>query len=506
MKKIFLLCIACFMSCFFQSAVLFAQDKTIDFDIKKKYKPLELVECGPDAFYLVCEESISHNLLSKGLFKFDANLNPVWPEPVVLKSPFSMLGGFSSMNLKVFAFKDPNNGDVTDFILRDNDVFQVMPDGEPRQLDTGISEKEMRKMAAAFTDANGLNIITLTGNKDFLSGSMNWYVVAPGTATPQKRTITLPLPSGIDKKNNSGWRLNEVSASGLYFYYVSFKNDLKDQSRPILLCHVIQVGPDGKAGNPVTLDPGLEKYTAMTVDFRQDEYPNLIVEEPACYETGLNGGGSWYHIPTDNAYMGIKIDAVASRIYAVTAQNEALKMDKDGTVNTDALGRAQPVKLLELTIFDLTGKKTAQTQLMHTPASLSPSDSHHYLANQVSIFPLPTQEGVGLKLLNNGDGVVWLMNPQGEQVNEIKIQPYTYREKTVRHYYDIFASAYFSLSDFNNAPYAAKEKSPVVQYFNKMEEKLKRDAYYLSLKDAEILASWDEKNHSMKLNAFKKGE
>lgn len=483
-------------------STLKGQDRKADFEIDGKYTPLEFVASGEDCFYLICEEEVARNVLSKAFFKFDKNLKPVWKEPVVLKNQFSMLGGMMGMYAKVFSYSNPADHSCTDYIFRDDAVFRVMPDGTPSELDTQIPKKELKHIAAVFTDVNGLNIITLTGAKDFPSGTMNWYTYAHDTQVLNQRTISLPQPAGIDKKNESGWRLNEATDSGLYFYYVSYKNEVKDQSRPILTCHVIPVDLKGKAGEMIDLDLGLEKYTAMSVNFQQDEYSNLTVYEPPVFRTGVNGGGTWYHIPTDNAFMGIKIDANSNRIYTITAQNDDLKIDRDGTISGDAFGRAQVVKSLELATFDLQGNKVADLSIGHQASKLKMADNYDYMATVVEIHPLSAAEGVVIKLVNNGDGIVWSINSLGELVRETKIQPYAYREKTARYYYDIYAATYFTNRDFDGSPYALKEESPVVQCFDSLDEKIKRESHYLSLDDYELLAVWDKKERVMKLNAF----
>lgn len=485
-------------------STLEGQDRKAEFEIAGKYTPLEFVASGEDCFYLICEEEVARNILSKAFFKFDKNLNPIWKEPVVLKNQFSMLGGFSGMYAKVFSYSNPVDHSCVDYIFRHNGVFRVMPDGTSSELDIQIPKKELKHTAAVFTNKYGLNIITLTGSKDFLSGTMNWYTFSHEDQALNKRTISLPLPVGIDKKNESGWRLNEATDSVLYFYYVSYKNEIKDQSRPILTCHVMPVDLKGKAGKMIDLDLGLEKYTAMSVNFQQDDYSNLTIYEPPIYITGTNGGGNWYHISTDNAFMGIKIDEHFNRIYTVTAQNDDLKIDRDGTVSGDAFGRAQLVKSLELVTYDLQGNKISNLSIGHQVSKLKMADNYDYMATVVEIHPLSAEEGVVIKLLNNGNGIVWSINSQGELVRETKIQPYSYREKTVRYYYDIYAATYFTNKDFDESPYALREESPVVQYFENLEEITKRESYYLSQNAYELLAVWDKKEHVVRLNAFNK--
>ena len=182
--------------------------------------------------------------------------------------------------------------------------------------------------------------------------SLNWYTWSHDKLAQRKRTIVLPLPENTDKDNESGWRLNEVTASGIYFCYVSYKNKQKDKNHPILACHVIQVDQNGKAGSMVNLDLEVKDYTMKPLGYAQDVYADLVSVQPPLYNTGPNSGGG-YSIPTDNAYLDVQIDEKAGRIFTVMAHiGKAAGMSLSG---------ATFFEFVQFTTFDLAGKLIAQS-------------------------------------------------------------------------------------------------------------------------------------------------
>ncbi len=477
----------------------FAQDKKLEFELKNKYTPIDFIE-GEDCFYMVCEERVMKNLLSKVVFKFDKDLNVAWKEPIVMKSSL-MKGELLGMSVDVFPYLNAADNKAIEYITKEKGIFQVLPDASLREIVANMPAKEAKnKISSLFLDANGLNILTIVGDETFPTGSMNWYTFAHSDLSQSKRTISLPLPSKTDKDNESGWRLNEVTDSGLYFYYVSYKNKVKDESRPILSCHVIHVDRDGKAGNIIDIDLGLQKYTAMPDNFQQSYYSNLRVVEPYLYEIGGGGGRT---ITTDNAMMGVKIDGNSKRIYSVIAQNKEVSVANDGRVKGKGLlGANPPVESLLFGIYDFDGKKIAQNVLRYVPPKFGPLGEIG--SNGIDIIPLPENEGVICRYLELGYGSIWSMDGKGEIVQELKTKPYDYKENTTKYHYDVFTSSYYSMKDFQASPYVSKEASAIYQAFQKLEAKSKKDAFYLSLKNYEILAVWDSKENKVKFNSFTK--
>ncbi|MCB0476356.1 MAG: hypothetical protein KDC69_11815, partial [Flavobacteriaceae bacterium] len=423
-------------------------------------------------------------------------------EPVAIKRPFSFSGSIGGTPLKVFPYTNPVDHTTSEYIVRYNDFYRILPDGTIEELDIQIPEKELkRKLAATFTDANGLNIITMVGDETYPSGTLNWYTYSHSDLTLTKREISLPLPINIDKDNESGWRLKEATDSGLYFYYVSYKNKVKDETRPILTCHVIHVNPDGKAGDMINIDLGLKEYTIIPIDYNADVFTNLITYQPVLYNTGINGGGTAYSIPTDLAYMGIKIDESSKRIYTVVALNNEIKISKDGTAG----GRAsREVRALSIYAFDFKGEKIYQLPVKYSRPELGPGDNWGGEAYQININLLPEKEGIICRVLNNGVGNIFAINESGEIIHQIKSKPFIYKKRTVKYQHDIFSSQYYSLNDFMHSPYVVKEKSNVYGCFDKLEEDAKQETYYVSLRDFEVLAVWDEKENMIRLNSFSK--
>ena len=79
MKSIISLCLFATLS-----VALSAQDKQLDFEAKNDYIATMLVAGSSDCFYLLGSVS----LVNAELFKFDAELKPVWKEPVSVKGSF----------------------------------------------------------------------------------------------------------------------------------------------------------------------------------------------------------------------------------------------------------------------------------------------------------------------------------------------------------------------------------------------------------------------------------
>jgi hypothetical protein len=198
--------------------------------------------------------------------------------------------------------------------------------------------------------------------------------------------------------------------------------------------------------------------------------------------------------------MGIKIDENTQKIYAVVALNDDLKVTKEGLPKN-----VIAVNAMELSIYDLQGKKLTRTRINNTPTKVEMKDrDYSSYSNKMEISALPDSGGVIIKYLRMGNGTFWAVNTQGEIVQEQKIKTYSITKSRLIVNSDLFSSRYYSLKDFKNAPYMAREKSSVYQFFEKLEDKDKDNSFYLSLKDYELFAVWDIKKLTMKLKSFTK--
>jgi hypothetical protein len=481
--------------------LLRAQEKNIEFDLANKYTPVEVIPGVGDEFYLLCQQRVYKNVVGNALFKFDKDLKTVWKEPLVIKSSM-MKGDYLGTLVQVFSTPATVSGKAAEFLIKNEDYFQIMDDGTSEKIEWDVPERELRKkLAAHFADGNGLNLLTMVGDETFPTGKLNWYTFSPEGKKQTKRSFQLPVPPQIDEDNESGWRLNDVTDEGLYFYYVSYKNKVKDQSRPILACHAIHVGKDGKPGKIASMDLGLKDYNVLHTDFQQSWFSNLTVFKPDMYDSGVQGTS---HIPSDNAYLGVKIDGKSGRIYLVAAQNDEIEVSKDGTIKSGALGQAKPVKSLALYVYDLAGNPLAQTKLPYAAAKLAATDDYTYAATSVEINPFDGEEGVLVKIVNNGSGCFWRVNPKGEVAETVKFKLANGKVGPAKIYMDLFAARYDSLADFNKSPYSTGEGSAVVQFLDKVPADKKVGAGYLLLDNMELVAIWNDKENTMKLNSFAK--
>lgn len=488
---------------------LSAQDQSLVHTLGN-YELLEAEPAGNDAFFLVCEKKSAADLVVKNLakekaiFKFGPDLQQVWKEPLQLK-------GVIGYDATVFSYTDPAGQHSADYFFGAGQFVQVRQDGSVHEKETGIAKKEANKTAAAFVDDKGLHILTITGDETFPTGSMNWYTFSHRDLSLTKRSITLPLPPDTDEDNESGWRLNQVAKDGLFFYYVSYKNEPKDLGRPILSCHVVQVDPDGKAGPIATIETGLDQYKAIPASFQQDLYPGMEVFSPKIwqvetYTTPNSRFTQTSYMPTDNSFMGVRVDAKNGRIYTVAALNPQVEVDKKkAQVKSDGRGWAFPVKSFLLQISDLQGKPIATATLDHTPVKLAATDNYGYEANRVELISLPGDEGVICKFVNNGNGALWVVNPDGEVSKETKIKPYAIKAGMVKVYYDVFSTpSYSSLEEIERGPYLGKESSALAKFFEGLDDKEKKETSYLSGKSRDLLITWDASAKGVKLNSFSK--
>lgn len=479
--------------------VLSAQDNQNALELGKKSDPTQLIACGNDCFFVLSEESfkvpgMAHSTLtSRTLRKFDAQLKPLWKNPIVIKKPGPKVFEGETVTLKTFVHTNPADGSTIEYLVANGECFQIRADGTLREIAVNMGKKEGRdKVAAIFVDAGGFNVLTMVGDETFPTGELNWYTWSHDKLAQTKRTIALPLPAGTDEDNESGWRLNKATPAGLYFYYVSYKNEKKDTSRPILACHVIHVGQDGKPGNILTLDAGVDEYSILPLGYAQEIYPDLLSSQPPLYNTGANSGRG-YSIPTDNAYMGIQVDEQAQRIYTAVAHGKSV----NGRVQMNLAG-AKNIEYVQFLTFDLGGKLLSKS-------SKQPCQKHlSAYSVPIELLPLPTGEGMVCKLLDDDDGAIWVVNTVGEVTKQLKPKPLKFKVMTAPFTKYVFDAGYFSLKDFANSPYALLGKSKVYQFYQKQEDKAKRNTFYLSLKDKEILGTWDEKHDTFNLHSFTK--
>lgn len=481
-----------------------AQDKTSSLKLDKNSAPEALISHHENSFLLITEESklvpglTRRNVVSKSVYKFDADLNPLWKEPIVFKRPGLNLSSMGTVLLSTVSWSDPKGKETLDYFIASGECYQVKSNGIASPIVISMDKKEAKhKIAAIFTDARGFNILTAAGDEAFPSGQLNWYTWSHDQLRASKRSITLPLPKDIDKENESGWRLNEVSDSGLFFYYVSYKNEVKDASRPILKCHLAKVDLEGKLLNQLDLDMKAEAYTIMPMGYGQDNYSNLLVAHPPLFNTGFNSGRG-YSIPTDNAYMGIKIDERTQRIYTVIAKNSSLKVSADGTQKIGIM--ANEVESVHLTTFNLEGQLLFEAP----PFKVKGDENYSLMNNGIDLLLLPSGEGAVCKIMNGNKGNLWALSTKGEMLQHIKAAPYVYKQTTVERKNYVFASSFYSLNDFAASPYAQNDKSIVFRYFQQKDEKAKKEAMYISLKNKHILTFWDSKENTLHFNVFDK--
>lgn len=498
-QPFFSLALCCLATCF-AMPILSAQDNQSAVQLGKKSETTHLLPSGDNCFLIVSEESFkvpgmtASTLTSRTLRKYDANLKALWKEPIVFKKPGPKFLEGQNVLVNSLTYTNPSDQTTFEYIMANGECLQIQPDGTTRDIIINMPKKEGRdKVAAAFVDANGFNILTMVGDETFPSGNFNWYTWSHDKLVQRKRTIMLPLPENTDKDNESGWRLNEITPSGLYFYYVSYKNKEKDKSRPILACHVIHVDQTGKPGSLINLDLGVKAYSLLPLGYAQEVYQDLVCVQPPLYNTGSNSGNG-YTIPTDNAYLGIQIDESSGRIFTVMAQSDLPKAKMN-------LAGAVFFENVQFTTFDLEGKLISQSARQKLPSKKEYSSA----AVHIELIPLPNEEGMICKLLEGDDGgAIWAVNNSGEVTQTLKPKPYKYKIMTSPYTDFVFSSGYFSLKDFSNSPYAKMEQSQVYQFYQKQTPKIKKHCFYISLKGTEVFATWDDDQNTLNLHAFNK--
>lgn len=477
-----------------QNNKLLAQDKQTDFKLPSGGIVYNVAPCGDDDFFVVYGKQLLSKQAKKDVMKFDKNLQPIWKNPITITG--ASIGG-----VDFYSYTNPTDNTTISYLFGAEQFLQALPDGTTKAKKTDIPPKELENIAAVFTDLNGLNIITLNGDKKFPSGNMNWYVFSHDQLNKTKKNIILPLPSKIDKENDysiSYWRLNEVTPNGLYFTYVNYKNTIKETDRSILSCYIIKIDKSGKAGDMITIDLNKNRYNILPINYVQNT-PDLKVfpKNPMYYDSNLNGSYFYY----DNAFMDIEVDEKNNRIYTIIAINDEFKTNKYGLGdNTHDL----PIQSFEVNIFDLAGKKINQSTLDYKATKLKGNDDWGYIANLVSLSFLKNEEGLTCKAINNGNGNIYVLNKDGKVEKQNKFGLFTYEQMTAHFYKDVYAnSTYTTMKDFENSPYM-NIKSPEVQFFNKMDKNAKPTILYLSLKSGNIFAAWDSKNDLVKLAFFSK--
>ncbi len=485
---------------------LVAQDSKLDFKVEKNSTIFSLVPSGDDGFLMIYGQQLISKKAKKNVMRFDKNLKPVWESPTIIsgvstasQSSFLSLVDGENSGFEILSYTSPTDGRTVSYIFGLEQFVQILPDGTANEKETGIPKNERRELAAAFADANGLNVLTLTGDEDFPTGEMNWYCFAHKGLAVKKRTIKLPKPNSLDKKSEAGWRLNEVSDAGMYFYLVNSRIGKKGETLPLLSCHVVHVDQEAQIGKEVILDLGMKEPNFMKIDFQQNNYPNMSVFLPNLTELRISGKSS-YWVLNANAFMGIKIDAASNRIYTATAESNELLEKKGGLGIQDPL-----VQTIGLRTYDLAGSKISEAKLKPNSPKRKMADNYSQIAHRLEIMPLPDAEGVICKFMSNGNGAIWAVNDRGEQVVDKNLKPYAYKKRTEQHYIDLYATPkYFSLKDFNASGYVAAEKTAVEKSFAKLDEEFQRNALYRSMKSFDLLAFSDPKEKVIHLNAFLK--
>ncbi len=515
-KQVKLVSLLCFI--YSASTMLCAQTKERTLSFTKNTAFHKVLTSGDNTFIIINGEGLEptsyfyHKLLkikkvTNSVMKYNQDLEPIWKAPVVLSSSDYYV--FNS-----FPYTDATTKTTLDYLIGTEQFVQIRPDGSVKEQKTGIPTKEVKNTAAVFTDTHGLNILTLTGDKAFPTETMNWYTFSHDNLSLTKRTITLPLPPNTDGNNKSVWRLNDVTASGLYFYHVSFRRDVTDHTRPILSTHVVGVDSTGKAGAIVTIPSDVKKYNILAVNYQQDIYPQLTVMKPELYERGMNSGSkisndpfsdknTYYSIASDNARMGVKIDATAKRIYTVvTMHSDSAERKASGMTFVSNINMS--IAYLRFSTYDLAGQKLAESHLKLTLPRLR-SDLPADIFQKIDISPMSYTEGVVCKFMSLDNGFLWAFDNKGALSAEHRIKPYFYKGRfNTYHYEDIFAAHYASLRDMKDSPYLLKEKSPAYQCFQKLKDKEKQTVDYYALKDYELMSVWDSKTEKFKLYTFNK--
>ena len=486
---------------------LFAQDKHLDFDIESNSILFSASKIGDNEFMVAYGKQLLSKKATKNIMKFDKELQPLWSQPISFTG--AGLGGAD-----VYSYTNPDDNKVISYLFGAEQFIQVLSDGTTKNKKTGIPEKELEKIAAVFTDANGLNMITLTGDKKFLTGKMSWYSFSHTQLTLTKKNIVMPLPYGIDDDNESGWKLNEITSNGLYFYYASYKNEVKATGRPILAVNIVKVDNTGKAGNITTLDLDRKKYDVMPASFSSESYSDLSVMNPENIETETRinttpssmRGSSTIYTYTDNSYIGVKIDAFYNRIYTYIITNDKIDVSNDGRIKLGMIPKIPKPNKTEFYTFDFTGKMINQKSINFEGEEINAHISGYgFRCNELVMIPV-RGTGVVCKFINNDKVLLYVIDTLGNVIQKQKTTVgFSDKMFTVPFYHDNFASKYYySLDDLKECVYYKKEQSSIVKKFNELDKDAKRQAKYISLKNGTVLAYYDKKKHTLKLNYFSK--
>ncbi len=485
------------------TAPIFSQDQKITLEIGNNLMLNHLLPDGKTGFFAVCDrETITRSIVGQWVMKYDENLQPVWKEP----AQFSIAMGFGEVkdDVQMLTFMPENASKTIDYLIDGNNIYQVAAQGVPQKLKIKIPKKEMRELAAAFTTEKGLNVLTIVGDEVFPTGELNWYTIDHNDLAMTQRKIKLPLPTGTDEDNESGWRLNAVTSTGLYFYYVSYKNSVKDDSRSILDCHLVKVDFSGNAGNIVKLATGLEAYTVLPAFYQQYHYSGMVAKAPQLIKHEIRNKSS-IMTPNDNAHLGVYMDENEGRAYLVMANNPDLGVSKKGIpVAENIIGTKYPsVRSLTGMAFDLQGKKLGQSTVKIAPHKLAATDnySNDYV---LEIAPLGSKEGFSCKFTSNGKGVLAAFDTNGKLIEEHTVKAHPYFQMTARKYNDAFDTRYFSLAELRKSPYANNEKTKLEQYFQKLNDDDKKNAQSVSTLNQTIIAVTSRKENTINFASFSK--
>lgn len=488
MKKVFTYAIASIAMLLFWIS-LFAQDKQIKIE-QKQNDLIGLYPCGKDQFYLAYGSSNIVNIM-----KYDIELNPEWSQVQVVK--FRHIPQRRDVN--IFTFRDSISGEVYSYLYGGGQIIQLLTKGTQKAKEIELPYKEIKDTAAIFVNQDGFNIITLNGENRYKSGSMNWITFSHETLKFSIKHLSLPLPPGIDKKNNSEWRILEVSKTGLYFYYVSCKDEKKDQTRPILVSHILKVNRSGTPGKIMSIDMGLKNYHAIPASYKIDIPTNLKIYNPDLLSVKKD-----YNDYTENSYVGIKLDEESDRIYTVMALNINTEDPKD-TRTVDMFLEGSGIKTFAFTIFDLDGEKLSETFLKYTvlPYKRGALEKDYYYQTEISLQIPSDRSGMICKVKQHGNVTLYAVDLNGNLVSENTAAITTHNVLGTYFYLDLFSSEYQNFKDFDKSPYRI-ENSIVNNELNNLKWTEKLYVSYVNMNESDLLAYPINKENVILIKAYKK--
>jgi hypothetical protein len=496
------------LTCLTLQVSLLGQSKTASFELGDNEKLNELIPDGYDGFFSTTFIYGTFSNIPKGarIVKFNSALEPIWKEPVKLDYIRNCL-----------TYVDTTTNKTTDYLYYNQNFYRVGSDGVSQQLELKIPKKAWGTMSSVFVDEKGLNIIMMKGDREFRTGEQHWYTIGTNeTSTSTPKIIKLPLPKGIDVENDSDWRLNAITSSGIYFCYIGYKNVVKDNTYPILNCFIIKVDNEGKAGNMMELPIGLDKYTILPADFQhyrkglEVRKPDLFFDEPDIQTTTSGGRVSTRtssfdkRVYNDLGRLGVSINEANDRIYLVTLNNEDMVIDKNGNPKIEiGDSRYAPVKSMTCYAYDLNGKKIGISTTPIKQSKIEIADTR-YNDFTVNLYPLDNKEGIAVKFINNSKGSFEVFDSQAKHIESIPTNIYFDNKLLDMKYVDVFNYAPKSLSELRNAPYAKPDASPASLFFNKLNKDEKRQCYSTTTKNKIVIGVHKYETNKIEFTTFDK--